>query len=301
MNSKITTNALCQKLLSKRVRHSTTTIQVMSDLHLELSEDYLSFNIPPRAPYLLLAGDIGRLSQQDKYIRFLRYQCTHFVHVYLVLGNHEFYGLSRESGLRLAHSIIEDPELRGKLTILNRKRVDLSSTVTILGCTLQSRIFDEARDIVIRKVADFRRIEGWTVDDHNREHYIDLNWLRAEIETIYSEEPQRSIVIVTHHAPSNAGTSDPKHEQNPWNSAFSTDILESQLASWKGIENIKFWVFGHTHWCADFQSGNIRVVSNQRGYVLPDPLMKSRSEIAQRAKSADKPNGFDVGKCIVVP
>jgi len=301
MNSKTATNALWQRLISKRVRHTTTKIQVMSDLHLELSEDYLSFTIPPRAPYLLLAGDIGRFSQQDRYIRFLRHQCTQFVHIYLVLGNHEFYGLSHEGGLKLAASIMEDPELRGKVTILNRTRVDLSTTVTILGCTLQSRIFDEARDVVAQKVADFRRIEGWTVDDHNREHYIDLDWLRAEIKAISTEEPQRSIVIVTHHAPSNAGTSDPKHKQNPWNSAFSTDILESQLAKWNGVENIKFWVFGHTHWCADFQSGNMRVVSNQRGYVLPDALMKSGSETAPPAKSANYPNGFDVGKCIVLP
>lgn len=51
---------------------------------------------------------------------------------------------------------------------------------------------------------------------------------------------------------------------NPWNSAFATDILSQD--HWSGA---KIWVFGHAHHTAEFKEGNIKVVSNQRGYVLP--------------------------------
>lgn len=45
--------------------------QVMSDLHLEVGQQYTSFRISPCAPYLILAGDIGRLSDYVAYRDFL--------------------------------------------------------------------------------------------------------------------------------------------------------------------------------------------------------------------------------------
>jgi hypothetical protein len=32
---------------------------------------------------------------------------------------------------------------------------------------------------------------------------------------------------------------------------------------------VKIWIFGHTHFTTEFKDRDIRVVSNQRGYVLP--------------------------------
>lgn len=36
-------------------------VQIMSDLHLEVGQQYASFTFPTTAPFLMLAGDIGRL------------------------------------------------------------------------------------------------------------------------------------------------------------------------------------------------------------------------------------------------
>ena len=49
---------------------------------------------------------------------------------YLILGNHELFGVSRQEGLRLADKLQGDPELKGKLIVTHRKRVDLQD-VTI--------------------------------------------------------------------------------------------------------------------------------------------------------------------------
>jgi hypothetical protein len=46
-------------------------------------------------PYLILAGDIGQLVDYELYLDYLRSQCCLFTPVFLVLGNHESYGLSR--------------------------------------------------------------------------------------------------------------------------------------------------------------------------------------------------------------
>ena len=294
-------NSACQGLaFSRHVRHASIKIQVMSDLHLELcKKNYLDFSIPRKAPYLLLAGDIGLFTQLDKYLQFLRHQCSLFSHVYLILGNHEFYGLSRRGVFNRVSELLDDPELRGSLSVLDRGRVDLSRTVTLLGCTLHSHIPREAHNAVKERVGDFRRIKNWKIGDHNREHFTDVTWLRTEIESISTEEPRRCIIIATHHAPSRKGTTHPKHRGKAGISAFCTDLLESQVQSWQGIENVKYWVFGHTHMSTEFDSETIRVVANQRGYVHPT-RHKSRRTVPRLFELPKGAVRFDKQKCIVI-
>lgn len=87
----------------KPLRHAVGPgFQVMSDLHLEggtaeSANSYEQFKIPPKALYLILAGDIGYFKHKDRYLAFLRRQCECFVRVFLIPGNHEFYGMSRRS------------------------------------------------------------------------------------------------------------------------------------------------------------------------------------------------------------
>ncbi len=70
--------------------------QYVSDLHLEVGQQYSSYQIPPCAPYLILAGDISRIvPDYDDLSIFLAIQCQNFEKVLYVLGNHEFYGSPR--------------------------------------------------------------------------------------------------------------------------------------------------------------------------------------------------------------
>ncbi|KAH0545337.1 hypothetical protein FGG08_000636 [Glutinoglossum americanum] len=266
----------------------------MSDLHLEAERCYSDFDIPRSAPYLILAGDVGRLLDYDDYLGFLRRHCTRFEHVYLVLGNHEFYGQSREEGLKAAASLEAEPDLHSKLTVMNRTRVDINSKVTLLGCTLQSNIPSESRSAVEYRVKDFRYISGWTIDHHNAEHALDANWLKTEVQTAHHEDPHRRIVIVTHHAPSFRNTCEPPQEKNPWSSAFCTNILESETDTWLGLGCVRYWIFGHTHWCTEFRKGDMTIVSNQRGYVL------SQRNPTMSIWKLFKREGFNVKKYIVI-
>ena len=215
-----------------------TKIQFMSDLHLELLLNYLDFSIPVSAPYLLLAGDIGRFSQFEKLEAFVRRQCIRFEQVFFLPGNHEPYGMTRARCLDLAQQLEQSAEMQGRLVILERKRVELSENVTLLGCTLHSHLPAEAKEIVSTKVNDFRKIDGWSIDDHNTAHARDLTWLKAELAHLAAAEPDRKIVIATH-----AGTSYPRNASNPWRSAFSTEVL-SDFNSWPGAKQVTTWVFG---------------------------------------------------------
>lgn len=270
--------------------HPKIKFQIMSDLHLEVGQQYATFNIPAHAPFLILAGDIGRLIDYTAYLEFLRRQCLIFQKVFLVLGNHEFFGTSRANGLRLAGSLENEHELGGKLHVLDRIRVDLpDSNVTVLGCTLHSKIALEAEEVVAKKIKDFQRIEDWGVQDHNREHAKDVQWLRDQIENTHraKDHTKRKLIVVTHHAPICHGTSRPKDSENPWSSAFATNLLPEPVFS-----NVQWWIFGHTHFTTKFRKGQIRLISNQRGYVIPgheSPVRKTplRESLRQRDDQFD--------------
>lgn len=242
----------------------------MSDLHLEVGNQYRTFHIPVEAPFLILAGDIGRLQDYEGYLHFLATQCDSFDMVFLILGNHEFYGLSRTAGLSLAHKLERDERTHGRLNVLHRTKLHIGPSLCILGCTLQSHIRPENRIQVERRMKDFQRIQNWSVEQHNEEHERDVDWLRNEIDSIQTRpegtDGPKTILVITHHAPIRKGSSHPMHEKNPWSDGFATDVI--------GLHNqtsrVDWWVYGHTHYTTQLRSQGVRLVSNQRGYV-PDP------------------------------
>ncbi|CEL02816.1 hypothetical protein ASPCAL03979 [Aspergillus calidoustus] len=163
----------------------SASFQVLSDLHLEINQQYPSFEIPVCAKHLILAGDIGRLVDYDNYRSFLQRQTDRFELVFLVLGNHEFYEDKLAAGLQKASQLEQEPCLKKRLILLHLGRYDIpGSCVTILGCTLWSDVPDEARDIVRSRIQDFKKIQKWTVDDQNESHRADLAWLLSELESI---------------------------------------------------------------------------------------------------------------------
>ena len=253
----------------RRKRKPPVRIQFISDLHLELGHYYTPPKLPAEAPFLVLAGDIGQLAEvfdSRHYLHFIRTQCENFQHVYLVLGNHEFYGVTRQAGVEIAMKLQAEPILQSKLTVLYRKRVDISEDVTLLGCTLNTHIPPDAYDSVLENLADFRKIEEWTIKQHNQEHDLDKEWLKNEMTSIQIHEPKRQVVIATHHAPSLQNTMNPLLKDKPWHSAFPTGILESESETWTQAPCLRYWIFGHTHWNSEIRIGNLVLCSNQKGY-----------------------------------
>lgn len=273
---------LSQTSLRSILNLASESFQVLSDLHLEVGQQYSSFTIPPIAANLILAGDVGRLTDYDGYLGFIKSQTDQFKRVFLVLGNHEFYGISFRDGLQKAKKLEAETCLNGRLILLQNSRLDIpGSSVTVVGCTLWSRIPADAEDIVRSKIKDFQRIDSWTVEAHNAAHNTDICWLMDEIKSIRQQtqntKKPRTILVVTHHAPSIAGTSSPQHTLNPWNSAFATDVLHED-----GWDGVKVWAFGHTHFTTEFKVDGIKVLSNQRGYVFPWSKQQTKADFDAR-------------------
>jgi hypothetical protein len=191
---------------------------------------------------------------------------------------------------RISHLVSElnderaqNPDI-GELILLDRTRLDLSPSLTILGATLWSQLNTDDVEFLSKALKDFRRIEGLTPEAYNILHHADVEWLNTQVELIRVNEPGRQIIIFTHHAPVVGSTSDPRYAGSPSNSAFATDLIEKTC--WGSP--VKIWAFGHTHWSCDFVRNGVRVVSNQRGYSLtaadfnPSFTIQVKGSIIQR-------------------
>ncbi|KAI0825032.1 Ser/Thr protein phosphatase protein [Trametes gibbosa] len=257
---------------------STVRVQVLSDLHLEVpppkhiqhGKPY-QFRFPAQSDTLALLGDIG-ITADDGLFDWIRTQLKRFKTVFFLSGNHESYGSSlEESNRRLIdfsnqcqsthdRATVEEPF--GRFILLDRTRHDLSDTVTILGCTLWSNIDPAHKCAVQLGLSDFSQIAGLTPSVYTSLHERDVSWLAQNIAAIATDEPHRRVVIMTHHAPTVEGVSDPRYAESPIRSAFSTELVGGPC--WQ--DPVKMWLFGHTHWPCDFERKGVRVLSNPKGY-----------------------------------
>ncbi|KAI1109639.1 Ser/Thr protein phosphatase superfamily [Nemania sp. NC0429] len=255
-------------------------IQILSDLHLESPKAYDIFEIPPRAPYLALLGDIGYAAKHhDDYCVFLRRQLAQFEIVFLVLGNHEPWGSDWEETrqrMRVFENVIQQERSAavagpsGRFVLLDRTRYDIppagghDTGLTILGCTLFSRIPPESLEDVSLGVQDFYKTEDWTVEKHGTLFTEELAWLNSQVDALAAEK--RKIAIFTHFSPTvDDRATDPRHRNSRISSGFATDI--SGEICWKS-PHVKLWAFGHTHFNCDFVEAQKRVVAHQRGYYF---------------------------------
>ena len=128
---------------------------LLSDLHLETPSSYDIYKIPQTdATHLALIGDIGNTKDPGLF-PFLSQQLLRFKTVFFLLGNYEPYHSSFLASISALQTFAgenkiarqTDPD-RGEFVFLNRKRYDISDSVTILGCTLFSHVTAEQYDFV---------------------------------------------------------------------------------------------------------------------------------------------------------
>jgi len=242
--------------------------QILSDLHLEAPAAYDIFAITPTAEYLALLGDIG-YTKDVGLIEFLRKHLAKFKIIFYVLGNHEpyhsSYAASKQQFLTLQAET--EQQASGKFVLLDQTRYDFSPTVSILGCTLFSKITAAQKDYVNFGLNDFYHIENWTVEEHVQKHESELRWLNDETQKLM-EGSDRRIIIMSHYSPTDdARAIDLKHKSSTISSGFMTDLSQEICFS---SERVAIWAFGHTHFNCDFkhETHQTRLVTNQRGYYF---------------------------------
>lgn len=168
-----------------------------------------------------------------------------------MLGNHESYYSSYAASKQVFLTLQAETEQQanGKFILLDRKRYDISPTISVLGCTLFSNVTATQKDFVSFELNNFCHIEGWIVEEHVQKHESDIRWLNVEIQKLM-EEADRKIIIMSHYIPTDdARAIDPRRNSSTISSGFLTDLSYKICFS---SERVAVWAFGHSHFNCDF-------------------------------------------------
>lgn len=232
-------------------------IQICSDLHLEFPDNrnWLKENpLIPKGEVLIIAGDTYYLERNFKKLDFINLVSDEFEQVFLIPGNHEYYGGYDVSTALTATKM----EIKSNVTILNNSAIEIRDTRFIFSTfwsMIQHNIYP-----VIAGMADFKLIkfkkEKFTVDHFNELHKKAFEFVKTEVQKAGKK------VVITHHLPSNLCNVE-EFKNSTLNEAFCVEktnfILDNQ---------IDFWVYGHSHRNKkDFQIGHTTMLTNQLGYT----------------------------------
>jgi predicted MPP superfamily phosphohydrolase len=223
-------------------------LQILSDIHLEYRSSIFKF--PKVGDYLALLGDIGD-PFTTIYQDFLKAQSMRFEKVYVIAGNHEYYGHSIRQTKTLLKSLCKSAN---NIMFMDDKIDVLNNGTVLIGTTLWSKL--DTRDDW-SKFGDFLKIKDWNVRKTLREHNKNVKFIKNSLEH-YSDS---TCIVLTHHAPSKINTSKPSLKDSKMNSAYATD-LEHLFCP-----QLKIWAHGHTHWSGDQIINNTRIISNQVGKI----------------------------------
>jgi Icc-related predicted phosphoesterase len=274
-------------------------VNVISDLHLEFDDLEL-----PGGDVLILSGDVceaknlkadkydpngimfdfERASRRpDRYIRFFKEECAKYRHVIYVMGNHEHYGfrydktysqllLNLPDNVRLLEK--ESTEIDGILFVGATLWTDCNKGDPITMMQLRSSMNDYrvVQNYYKDKGQYFKLIPEFTYNEHRQ--------TLKYFESVLQQNPDRPVVVVTHHSPSKQSIK-PKYQGDyHMNGGYSSDLEQFIL----DYPQIKVWTHGHTHDTFDYMVGQCRVICNPRGYVGYE----------ERAQEFDPTVGFDI-------
>ncbi|KAL7627448.1 hypothetical protein AAE478_001641 [Parahypoxylon ruwenzoriense] len=153
---------------------------------------------------------------------------------------------------------------------LDNDRFDIiAGNVSVLGGTLFTNPPEDNLAAIDRLYKDIIKIPHWDPDDHVAGWRECSEFLAREVKAIEREDPQRTIIILTHHCPSRDRRvlgpfyqHDPRGRSHRW----TTDM--SKHPAWTS-PNVKLWAFGATNVNCNLAHGpwSKRVYSNQRGHL----------------------------------
>lgn len=235
-------------------------IQICSDLHLEINknQDYDSF-LKPIAPILFLAGDIGDCSQT--YCKnFFKWISENFKKSFLVAGNHEYYSIKDHMNMHNKEQLLRNVINQfNNIVFLDNEYYEMDNYI-VLGTTLWSYIKPNEENIVSLILNDFNHIyldknKKLDIKTYNNLYKKNYAWLRNQI----NKFSNKNIIILTHHLPTFLAI-DNKYKNCGYNSAFASHSEELIK------ENVKYWIFGHSHSSKDLIVNNCRLIANPHGY-----------------------------------
>lgn len=234
-------------------------IKPLSDLHTEFNKD---------TPYvhngedvLLLLGDIITYRRTGDRLEEILEQVPENVQVYMVNGNHEFYGSVYDPKPLLIEKLEHDfPNFK-----LLDNEVDKIGDYVFYGGTMFTSLNQTFEDYVgvvqmQMSIGDFHEIKmngggRWLPTDHAAQFHRFLEGLKKVKSNISKNE---KLIVLSHFIPKPDHT-DPKFGINELTPYFVEDMTSHS-------DGVTAWFHGHGHMAFDTMHKGTRFVCNPYGY-----------------------------------
>lgn len=265
--------------------------QCVSDLHLEFEENFNYFvnqryGLVPKGDVLIVAGDLAYLQiddvgmrYNDDVMKFIDVLSDNWKYVYIVPGNHEFYGEKSPSICDLPSTI----KFRDNVTLLNNCSDVIEyggMRYVIYGGTMWTYPSKENYSIIRNRMNDYKRIKwndslsfnpGLAIIENNK--FTDN--LKQSL-GYYSKKDDIKTIVVSHHCPLLRGMKNWYHcpdlkKCGPWEKREYIPLSEAYYTDMSNvIESIKpnLWIYGHTHATNSFKYKDTKFVENSQGYLM---------------------------------
>lgn len=226
-------------------------IRLISDVHFEFYEDKDLFENKGE-DVLVIAGDlaVGGLSIVHALSRFAK----NTKEVVYVPGNHEYY----RGNIPEVDAYVRNATRNTNVHFLNPGNVRIDG-VAFIGATLWTEFSKNqfSRLVAAQQISDFRAIRGFDTDYCVRLYNEHFKYIKEAYELLEGKK-----VIVTHFLPDKICIAPKFVGESAINDYFSNN-----LGNWiQDLQDVPYWLFGHTHEIVNKQINNTKVIANPYGY-----------------------------------
>lgn len=248
-------------------------IKILSDLHLDVNEKY-PLSLPDTDVFTIICGDIsGYMSDTINWINQNVKQGV------FVEGNHIGYNNQKHSVQYLQAELQKQFPIDSNISYLYDNYKVIGDYVFVGGILWTDYMLTgEAytfyhKQIALQYMNDFNYNHYNVINNIKKENGLTVKKLRpSNCETMFYKTknviketcekfPDKKIIVVTHHAPSEKSISE-EYVNHKANASYASNLENFILDH----PNIKLWCHGHIHSPSDYMIGDCRVICNPRGY-----------------------------------
>jgi predicted phosphodiesterase len=242
-------------------------IQIFSDLHVDIKNKL--YEIPVKAKYLFLVGNICQLNHNFFYIYF-NYFSTNWEKVFYIPGNYEFYSTKKNYNELDFEYNLKLKEKYKNVYYLNDSFAKLNDDIDVYGSIFWTIPKFASTYEAKLEIKDYANIKYFNTK-LNYVTDLEINYIKeiainsfTSLKT-HIEKTNKTTIIMTHFPPLRECTTNPN--------TYNQSEIVKNYSSWddKSINNLKLnnvplWISGHTHWSYNIKKNDCNFISNQLGY-----------------------------------
>ena len=253
-------------------------LQILSDIHLDVNRKY-PFSLPDSDTFAIIAGDIS--AYVDESIKWIHENIKNGV---FVEGNHIGYSNKKHSIQFYQSELEKEFPIDASVSYLYDNYKVIGDYVFVGGILFTdfklfgegTVFFSKQNSVLTLNDYEYNRFNpAYKRPTNEQDHYPLVQKVKPNdyvsmfydtvkaIENACEMFPDKKIIVVTHHAPSEKSIG-VMYQTSKSNASYASNLENFILDH----PNIKLWCHGHIHTNSDYMIGDCRVICNPRGYEM---------------------------------